>query len=187
MTLTDAHLVLLSAAAQHPDQLLTRPERLAGGAAQKVAVKLVKAGLAEEVSVRTDQPCWGKDEDSRLVGLRITPAGLAAIGIKETEVAAQLPSPAAEQPQDDRTGPSPRPGTKQALIIGLLQRPEGASLDELTAATGWLPHTTRAALTRLRQAGYGLAKSKGEDGYTCYRIDPLREPAPEPAGSVRED
>jgi hypothetical protein len=52
MTLTDAHLVLLSAAAQHPDQLLTRPERLAGDAAQKVAAKLVKACLAEEVSVQ---------------------------------------------------------------------------------------------------------------------------------------
>ena len=39
-------------------------------------------------------------------------------------------------------------GTKQDLIIGLLQREEGATLGQLVEATGWLPHTTRAALTR---------------------------------------
>ena len=59
--------------------------------------------------------------------------------------------------------------TKQALIIGLLQRPDGATLSDLVAATGWLPHTTRAALTRLRQAGHILEKTKGETG-TVYRL-----------------
>ena len=53
-----------------------------------------------------------------------------------------------------------RRGTKQDLIIGLLQREEGASLAELVEATGWLPHTTRAALTRLRQSGRALQKDK---------------------------
>ncbi|MGZ9021029.1 MAG: DUF3489 domain-containing protein [Rhodoplanes sp.] len=47
----------------------------------------------------------------------------------------------------------PRPHTKQALIVSLLTREAGASLDELVSATRWLPHTTRAALTRLRQVG----------------------------------
>ena len=60
--------------------------------------------------------------------------------------------------------------TKQALIIGLLQRNEGAALGELVVATGWLPHTTRAALTRLRHAGHALDKSKDEEGTTVYRI-----------------
>jgi hypothetical protein len=64
----------------------------------------------------------------------------------------------------------PTRATKQALIIGLLQREAGATLDDLVAATGWLPHTTRAALTRLRQAGHALEKSKGENGATVYRI-----------------
>ena len=65
-------------------------------------------------------------------------------------------------------GPARGP-TKQALIIGLLQRQEGATLADLAAATGWLPHTTRAALTRLRQAGHPLDKTKGETG-AVYRI-----------------
>ena len=61
-------------------------------------------------------------------------------------------------------------GTKQNLIIGLLQREQGASVPELAAATGWLPHTTRAALTRLRQSGHDLEKEKRDTGETLYRI-----------------
>jgi hypothetical protein len=65
-----------------------------------------------------------------------------------------------------------RPGTKQALIAGLLGREQGATLDELIAATGWLPHTTRAALTGLRRKGCTLEKSTRTDGKTAYRTVP---------------
>ena len=65
-------------------------------------------------------------------------------------------------------------GTKQALVLGLLQRKDGASVAELVEATGWLPHTTRAALTRLRQGGHELQKEKRETGETAYRIAPAR-------------
>src|SRR4051812_41481654 len=64
--------------------------------------------------------------------------------------------------------------TKQALVLGLLQRKQGASLAELVAATSWLPHTTRAALTRLRQGGHDLKKEKRDTGETAYRIEPVR-------------
>ena len=70
-----------------------------------------------------------------------------------------------------------RPGTKQALIAGMLGREQGATLDELIAATGWLPHTTRAALTGLRRKGFALDKSSREDGKTAYRIEPPDKPA----------
>src|SRR3954452_16931521 len=60
--------------------------------------------------------------------------------------------------------------TKQAAVIGLLQREGGATLADLIDATGWLPHTTRAALTRLRQAGHLIEKAKHETGATVYRI-----------------
>ena len=70
-----------------------------------------------------------------------------------------------------------RPGTKQALIVGLLEREQGATLDELIAATGWLPHTTRAALTGLRRKGCSLEKSTREDGKTAYWIVPPDKPA----------
>ena len=60
--------------------------------------------------------------------------------------------------------------TKQALVIRMLQRDGGASVAELAEAMSWLPHTTRAALTRLRQSGHELAKDKRDTGETAYRI-----------------
>ena len=60
----------------------------------------------------------------------------------------------------------PRPGSKQALIVSLMQQAGGATLEALIKATDWLPHTTRAALTGLRKKGYTIEKTKGEDGKT---------------------
>lgn len=59
--------------------------------------------------------------------------------------------------------------SKSARVVGMLQREHGASLDELVAAMGWLPHTTRAALTGLRKKGYLIASEKVED-VRRYRI-----------------
>ena len=66
--------------------------------------------------------------------------------------------------------PEVKRGTKQGRVITLLGRDTGASLDELIAATGWLPHTTRAALTGLRHKGFVLDRDKRADGTTVYRI-----------------
>jgi hypothetical protein len=55
-------------------------------------------------------------------------------------------------------GPSaPRGGSKLARLIALLERDHGATIAELIAATGWLAHTTRAALTGLRKRGFAVA------------------------------
>jgi hypothetical protein len=75
-------------------------------------------------------------------------------------------------PRRKPVGVTFRPGTKQALIAGLLGREQGATLDELIAATGWLPHTTRAALTGLRRKGCTLERSTRADGKTAYRTVP---------------
>jgi hypothetical protein len=69
---------------------------------------------------------------------------------------------------------APRPGSKLAGVIVLLSREQGAGIEDLTAATGWLPHTTRAALTGLRKRGYVLARDRREGADKVYRI--LSEP-----------
>jgi hypothetical protein len=56
-------------------------------------------------------------------------------------------------------------------VLSLLSRPQGATIDDLLGATGWLPHTTRAALTGLRKKGYEFAKSKNAEGETVYRTE----------------
>lgn len=59
--------------------------------------------------------------------------------------------------------------TKQARLIELLSRDGGASINELVASLGWLPHTTRAALTGLRKKGHNVSKIKVDDA-TRYSI-----------------
>jgi DNA-binding transcriptional regulator PaaX len=55
-----------------------------------------------------------------------------------------------------------------------LQRGDGASLAELVAATGWLPHTTRAALTGLRKRGYAVAIDRTDNRRgSVYRIEAM--------------
>ena len=65
---------------------------------------------------------------------------------------------------------APAPSSKKALIVALLQRPDGAAIGDLTAATGWQVHSVRAALTGLRKEGKDLARSKGDGGTTHYRL-----------------
>ena len=91
----------------------------------------------------------------------------------EEEWAKEAEANEAERPAkkgDAKSASEPRSGSKQARIIALMHRESGATLEEMIAATGWLPHTTRAALTRLRQAGHILDKAKQETGGTVYHI-----------------
>ena len=65
---------------------------------------------------------------------------------------------------------APREGSKLALVINLLRRADGAGIVDLTEATGWLPHTTRAALTGLRKRGYAVVRERVGAGDLVYRI-----------------
>lgn len=59
--------------------------------------------------------------------------------------------------------------SKIAQVTSMLERSGGATLAELVEMTGWLPHTTRAALTGLRKKGYTLDK-ESRGGVTVYTI-----------------
>lgn len=64
---------------------------------------------------------------------------------------------------------SKRKQTRPEQLIALLRRDAGASLADITAATGWLPHSARAALTGLRKKGVAIDKLK-IDGATRYLV-----------------
>jgi len=67
--------------------------------------------------------------------------------------------------------------SKAALVEDLLTRSDGASLDDLCQATGWLPHTCRAFLTGLRKKGKAIERSKREDGVTVYNLAAMQASA----------
>ena len=69
----------------------------------------------------------------------------------------------------ESTSPTPTTPSKISTVLELLRRKQGATLAELVDATGWLPHTTRAALTGLRKKGHKLEKCKRGD-VNCDRI-----------------
>jgi Protein of unknown function (DUF3489) len=54
----------------------------------------------------------------------------------------------------------------------MLRRPEGASIAQVIAATGWQPHTVRGAISGALKKKRGLAvtSEKGENGERVYRI-----------------
>src|SRR5437763_7486718 len=84
MKLTDARLVLLSAASQREDRGVELGSTLKGGAAHKVLGKLLTEGLVEEVPARDSLPVWRRDEENRPLALRITKHGLDAIQVDES-------------------------------------------------------------------------------------------------------
>jgi hypothetical protein len=166
--LTDTQCVLLSsAAARDNGSLCPLPDTLTAPkpAIAKSIASLQQRGLVEERETGEAASVHRTDGDLRY-GVFITDAGLAAIGAGEApspapaDNAATTPSPAA---------PKPARSSKTEAVIALLTREVGATMAELIAATGWLPHTTRAALTGLRKKGHVIERTKrGEE--TCYRI-----------------
>lgn len=62
----------------------------------------------------------------------------------------------------------PKAFNRQQQLAAMVVRDEGATLDQMIAVTGWLPHTTRAALTGLKKKGYVISSDK-VDGVRTYR------------------
>ena len=178
--LSDTQLILLSEAAAHPDLRLIRPERLRGGAAATVLSLLVAKRMIERVEIDPPTEDGAPASVPGATDYRITKLGLLAIGV---EVGADYADRDTPVPEPDRLVPAttgsseaPRAGSKLAHVIAMLSRPEAATLDELVAETGWLPHSARAALTGLRKRGLEVERAKREDGTTIYRL-PLSENA----------
>ena len=193
--LTDIQLVLLATAAQRDNgSLLPPPETLGDGPARirKAVESLIRRGLAQEVTIKKSPDAW-RTEGLRTIGVVITDAGRAAIGVEgdepeverageadgpATDLAAAAPETIAPAPERPTAAPAPNPApaaiappaaqTKTALVLDMLRRESGATLDELTGATSWLPHTTRAALTGLRKKGHAIDKRK-RGAATCYQ------------------
>lgn len=59
--------------------------------------------------------------------------------------------------------------TKKDAIVKLLRRKQGATLTALQEATGWQPHSLRAALTGLRKTGLEIGRATNAKGETVYR------------------
>jgi hypothetical protein len=119
--------------------------------------------------------------------LVVTEAGLLAIGIEPVVAATMTNLHKAKlelvaTPQNETETPTalatPKPiairaGTKQAKIIALLQRPEGASINEIVEATGWAAHSARGMISGglKKKLGFDVSTTSDEQRGRIYHID----------------
>ncbi len=189
--LTDTQLVILSAAAERADgAVLPLPKSLKarGGALTNTVRSLLKKGLVAEQPAARDEEAWREAEDGGRHKLVITDAGPAAIGADTDDRPEPKPATARAQPnkrkprsrrslpgRQTKTEASPigiRQGTKQALLIDLLRRKRGATIDDIVEATGWQPHSVRGAISGALKKKLGLTVESEvvEDRGRVYRI-----------------
>ena len=145
MKLSDSQIVLLKAASIHPKRLLTDfPPKLKGGALIKVLTSLGNAGLIAPHS----------KTKSGTTQFCITSAGLVAIGIAP------------------RVTPVLRANSKQAQVLAMLRRPEGATLAQICACTGWQQHTVRGTFAGAfkKKLGLDITSTKDQGAERVYRI-----------------
>jgi Protein of unknown function (DUF3489) len=132
------------------------------------------APTSTEPGSAADTPPPASEADGAAKRVKTKPAKGKGKGKKATKTA-----PAAGEPT---AKPTPRAGTKQAQMIEMLKRPEGATVEQIAAATGWQHHTIRGAIsgalkkklglaveaTRTRAVGPNKTGAKGSS--TVYRI-----------------
>jgi hypothetical protein len=171
--LTQMQQLMLAEAAKREDGVASKPTSIGKPAARKVGSSLVARKLLREVRAKPGMPIWREDEKGKSYCLAITSAGRVAIG----DVKAQKRAPTANTNNSESLAPSrknaasSRGGTKQALVVEMLSQAAGATVAALMEATGWLPHTTRAALTGLRKKGYAIERlNRAGAEPSAYRI-----------------
>ena len=147
---------------------------------------MITRGWLEEVDadLRKGEPLWRETGDGHGTTLVATEAGLEAIGIEPVAASAVAsvrkgkPQMEADPAPTTEANDTPKPvtiraGTKQAQIIALMQRPEGASIAEIVEATSWQAHTARGAISGAlkKKLGLPVTAEKVEGRGTVYRLE----------------
>lgn len=175
--LTPAQHAILAYALEHTGGKINWfPDNIKGGARKKVL-----DGLFNRAMITTDGIDWfiaaeGYDAMGRerphleaapqptTMPLDADPEIEAAVTAAETEWAQnKFPVPAK---------PRTRENSKQAEVIKMLQRPEGATIGQICTATGWQAHTVRGTFAGAfkKKLGLTIVSDKPQGGERVYRI-----------------
>ena len=188
--LSDSQLAVLSAASQRPDGCVFPVTlKLKGNAIGNVLKSLLTKGLLEEVPGRADDTLWRYDDGAPLT-LKASPAAYRHLGIdtEATTAAGDVPAPDSPSGKREpanaaqvvaiveakpRKEPTVRKDSKQARLIAMLRRPEGATIAEIAEALAWLQHTVRGAIAGAlkKKLGLEVVSEKTESRGRVYRID----------------
>ncbi|TBN38617.1 DUF3489 domain-containing protein [Paracoccus subflavus] len=154
--LTDTQILILTRASVRPGNLaLPLPKGLHGASAKMAIGRMAKLGFIEEVeaNLRRNEPLWRETGDGHGTTLIATDAGLDAIGIDPVLVGTMA---GLRDAKPEVIVAVKRPGTKQAQLIAMLQRPEGATIAEIAGKLEWRSHSIRGAISGSLKKKLGL-------------------------------
>ncbi len=163
-----------------PDMPVCRRDAETGGSYALIITRLGRASIAAGL------PEGSSQDIAPSTALVASPMG-AHQGLTHVHAAALVPAGERGRPEPHASMPrseplpadgakgnnAPRQGSKLAGVIALLSCEAGVCIEELMASTGWLPHTTRAALTGLRKRGYVVLREHRAGKGSVYRIEPV--------------
>lgn len=191
-TLTETQRLVLEHAAEQPDGRLTWfPDHVKGGARKKVIDGLCHKALITDV---------GPDAASAGNDWFLSPGGYDALGRVPTALPSTHPDPEVEVAlvateaqwvaEKDESSVAPeaaqhllkvgieskprtRENTKQATVIQMLRRPEGATVAQICASTGWQSHTVRGTFAGAfkKKLGLTITSEKAQGGDRVYRVE----------------
>ena len=159
------------------------PLRITRAGLQAIGVEAKdEGGQAAPTSAEADSPAEASPPASEANGAKQRAKAGPARGKGKTARTTGRATSAPEAAGEPAEKPTPRAGTKQALMIDLLKRPKGATVEQIAVATGWQHHTIRGAIsgalkkklgltveaTRTREVGPNKSGAKGSA--TVYRI-----------------
>jgi len=136
--------------------------------------KMMMRGWLQEVdaNLRRGEPLWRETGDGHGTTLVVTDAGLLAIGIEPVVV--KTVAATREHPVETPASKPPnlRAGTKQAMLIAMLQAPEGTTMEAIVAVTGWQAHSARGAMSGAlgKKPGLAMTSVRVEGRGRVYRI-----------------
>lgn len=149
---------ILNHAAQHTDgKLIWFPDNIKGGARTKVIESLSHRSL-----ITSDKTDWLVSEQ-----------GYKALGLPHREpVTLAVPDSVKEVQVTHSQKPRSRDNSKQAQVIAMLRRPEGATIDQICEMTGWQSHTARGffAAALKKKLGLTITSEKPEGGERVYHV-----------------
>ena len=154
--LTPAQQAILAHAHQHTEgKIAWFPENIKGGARQKVI-----DGLFNRALITYDGTDW-----------YVAAEGYEALGVpRKAPITSQALEEVIEAAKDAK--PRTRDNSKQAQVIAMLKRPEGATIANICEVTGWQQHTVRGTFAGAfkKKLGVDITSTKEAGGERVYRI-----------------